>query len=144
MWKSQLPVGDNTCSYNRYFVNVLGALNILTVENTILPGGSSDCIPQDLRQNCGPGTSSGYRVLSAKDWLVLYGQWPHHTEHWKGKKVLLGLSECTKALLKQAVAKEMEDKYLSVQKWLGLVVRENHSDDWVLPCFGALPSPGFF
>lgn len=74
MWKTQLPVGDNMCSYNRYFVNVLGAFDILTVANIVLPGGSSDCIPQDLRQNRGPGTSPGYRVLSAEDWLVLYGQ----------------------------------------------------------------------
>lgn len=74
MRKSQLPVGDNICSYSRYFVNALGVFNILTVANTILPGGSSDCIPQDLRQNRGPGTSPGYCVLSAEDWLVLYGQ----------------------------------------------------------------------
>lgn len=55
-------------------MNALGAFDILTVANTVLPGGSSDCIPQDLRQNCGPGTSPGYCVLSAEDWLVLYGQ----------------------------------------------------------------------
>lgn len=61
------------CTYDRHFVNILGAFNILRVENTVLLGGSSDSIPQDLRQNCGSGTSSGYRVLPSKDWLVLYG-----------------------------------------------------------------------
>jgi len=71
--KPQLSAEDNACTYDRHFVNILGAFNILRVENTVLLGGSSDCVPQDLRQNCGVGTSSGYRVLSAEDWLVLHG-----------------------------------------------------------------------
>lgn len=46
--KSQLSAEDNACTYYRHFVNILGAFNILTIENAVLLGGSSDCVPQDL------------------------------------------------------------------------------------------------
>lgn len=71
--ESRVSGEDNTCAYGRHFVNILGAFNILIVGNTVSLGGSSDCVPQDLRQNRGTGTSSGYRVLSSKDRLVLHG-----------------------------------------------------------------------
>lgn len=45
---SQLQAEDEACTYNRCFVNILGTFNVLTVENTILLGGSSDSLPQDL------------------------------------------------------------------------------------------------